>query len=314
MAEISDFEQWANASELSADTRQLLVGNGVSSLKACRNLNETIIQKHFSKALSLGQLLLLQAGVAQLQTTDVARPRIADSTKGSNNNVDNVTAAGTGEADVSPTGVPQSSAAVDVDYSKVFELFNSAAQPATPNVGKAETFDPLLCLHSKLAAKSSKDIRDYIMFGQQYKPTSGEGHIIKIGDHELSLKDKKIAVDRITQLQYMEGALKILAEMITDDHASTPVVLQHVNYLTKIACMGQMFAWPSVLRYDAEYRKYQAHMGFAWASDSPFLMQLLLKRPDSNINAPQRFSANRTPKHRGFRSARNLTGATGVLS
>ena len=67
---------------------------------------------------------------------------------------------------------------------------------------------------------------------------------IKIGDTELSLKDKKLAMEKITPLQYMEGSLKILCEMITKDRVNTETILDHIGFLTKMACMGQTSPGP----------------------------------------------------------------------
>ena len=78
----------------------------------------------------------------------------------------------------------------------------------------------------------------------------------------------------------MEGSLKILCVMITKDRVTTETILDHIGFLTKMACMGQTLSWPSLMKYDAEYRKTQAYQGFPWGADSPFLMQLLLKQHD----------------------------------
>jgi hypothetical protein len=118
------------------------------------------------------------------------------------------------------------------------------------------------------------------MFGKQHlSDQSRSAQTITIGDAELSLNDKKLPLEKVTPPLYMEGSLKIICEMVTQNKIDTSEILEHVGYLAKIACMGQMFAWASVTKYDAEYRKSQASQGFQWGANSPFL-QLLLKHRD----------------------------------
>ena len=97
----------------------------------------------------------------------------------------------------------------------------------------------------------------------------------------------------------MEGSLKILCEMKTKDRVNTETILDHIGFLTKMACMGQTFSWPSLMKYDAEYRKTQAYQGFPWGADSPLLMQLLLKQHDHDT-----LVTHTAPSHRNDRCAR----------
>ena len=115
------------------------------------------------------------------------------------------------------------------------------------------------------------------MLGPQSSSNDVKVTPIKIGDLQLTLNDKKVPLDHVTHLHYMEGSLKILREMILKDKANTAAIMEHVGYLIKVASMGQVFTWKSVLNFDQQYRKSQASSSFPWGADSPFLMQLLLK-------------------------------------
>ena len=78
--DMADFTQWCEDSELSEETTKLLKDNGFSSVKAVKLLNGSLIHKHLTKALTLGQLLLLQKAVDGLQPAasndEVASPSV----------------------------------------------------------------------------------------------------------------------------------------------------------------------------------------------------------------------------------------------
>lgn len=84
--------------------------------------------------------------------------------------------------------------------------------------------------------------------------------------------------------------MRILREMIIQDKASTETVVQYVGYVTKLACMSQVFQWNLILKYDAEYRRQQAVLRFPWGADSPFLLQLFLGQ---DAKLPQQETDNR---------------------
>ena len=306
MATQSPFEKWITDSELSEQTVKALEENGLTSLKSCQKLTENLIQKTF-KSLSLGQILLLQDAVKELraatkgQTLQCNEPQdqMAPSTSArvASTNVN------TSQQDPEPQVAIGSEG---LDMTRICELLNidknqTSAQPSSDG-SKGNIFDPLQysLLTSTSACTSklkAKDVRDYIMFGKQHESDQSRSEqTITIGHTELSLSDKKLPLEKVTPLQYMEGSLKILCEMVTQDKIDTSEILEHVGYLAKIACMGQMFAWSSVTKYDAEYRKSQAAQGFQWGADSPFLMQLLLKHRDvqgaSSSGMPRGYTRN----------------------
>ena len=64
----------------------------------------------------------------------------------------------------------------------------------------------------------------------------------------------------------MEASLRVLRAMVTEEQIDVNVILDYIAYLTTFA---QAFRWESVLRYDTEYRKRQADMGYKWGADSP---------------------------------------------
>ena len=77
----------------------------------------------------------------------------------------------------------------------------------------------------------------------------------------------------------MEGALRILRALLTEDGVSTDTAVDHINYLIQISVFAQSNPWINVLQYDRVYREEQHAYGFKWGTGSPFLMTTHLQRP-----------------------------------
>ena len=323
-----EFRAWITENELDEDTVKMLAELGFVSLKSCSKLNDSLVTKHFGKSLPPAQFLLLQDAVTDLKKDGPAsrgQQQQAASTAGaitepatqissipgpSTGGQNDVTTAGVNNmaAPMTATQNPEpviTQAKTDLDFSKLCQLLdigqqNAAANELTKNSSPGKlVFDPF-AMHSHSTTLKSKqthrDIRDFVMFCQQYNNDKNSN--VRIGDFELSLCEKKVPLEKITPLQWMEGSLKILKEMVVQDNANLQTVMEYVSYLTKVACMGQSFTWGTVIKYDAEYRKTQSMMGFPWGADSPFLMQLLL-RPTTNFgDKPRTSNANATVRQR----------------
>ena len=297
MDKAKEFQEWVLEYELSESTVKALQENGFDSTQSCELLNSAMIQKHFAKALTLGQTLLLQKAVDSLSTPPASVEYVpAASAKDSLSPQANTTTPPAADA-TSNASMPTLDAALQnqgLDATSLLSIL-SANQPSGQTTchdnGKGLTFDPFDCTGTSASCKSY-DIRDFITT----MPTEGrEGGSIKVGDVELNLVESKPKLDSVTPLQYMEASLWILHEMALKDGANLPQVLQYVGYLVKIANMGQRFQWKSVIKYDAEYRKAQAEAGFPFGADSSFMMQLFLRdRPAADAKpSPQSNSSSR---------------------
>ena len=297
MDKAKEFQEWVLKYELSESTVKALQENGFDSTQSCELLNSAMIQKHFAKALTLRQTLLLQKAVDSLSTPPASVEYVpAASAKDSLTPQINTTTPPAADA-TSNASMPTLDAALQnqgLDATSLLSIL-SANQPSGQTTchdnGKGLTFDPFDCTGTSASSKSY-DIRDFITT----MPTEGrEGGSIKVGDVELNLVESKPKLDSVTPLQYMEASLRILREMALKDGANLPQVLQYVGYLVKIANMGQRFQWKSVIKYDAEYRKAQAEAGFPFGADSSFMMQLFLHdRPAADAKpSPQPNSSSR---------------------
>ena len=297
MDKAKEFQEWVLKYELSESTVKALQENGFDSTQSCELLNSAMIQKHFAKALTLGQTLLLQKAVDSLSSPPASVEYVpAASAKDSLTPQDNTTTPPAADATTNAS-MPTLDAALQnqgLDATSLLSIL-SANQPSGQTTchdnGKGLTFDPIDCTGTSASCKSS-DIRDFITT----MPTEGrEGGSIKVGDVELNLVESKPKLNSVTPLQYMEASLRILREMALKDGTNLPQVLQYVGYLVKIANMGQRFQWKSVIKYDAEYPKAQAEAGFPFGADSSFMMQLFLHdRPAADAKpSPQSNSSSR---------------------
>ncbi|XP_013383759.1 uncharacterized protein LOC106154069 [Lingula anatina] len=287
-----DFGAWAAAYELSTETLDVLKEAGFASVRSCRLLMDALIQKTFGKAIPLGQILMLQEAVAAFKTggrredereplgpsfpgpsnseerqqplTDNNVNRDPDVNLGGNDATRNM-AAPCNEAvsEMNPTG----GATGELDFTKICQLLDerSPTDPTGTNHEGKGTFDPFTT--NKSTAKRHYDIRDFVMFRQNYNASESSNTSLRIGDFNVILNDRRPSLETITQAQYMEASMKILQEIIDKDNADMVTVSSYVGYITKIACMAQTFTWASLLTYDTEYHKLQVAQGFQWGSD-----------------------------------------------
>ena len=109
-------------------------------------------------------------------------------------------------------------------------------------------------------ARKCRQVRDFVMYGPM---TTKDTSALRVGDIELSVADRKIPLDKVSQPQFMEGSLRILPEMVQEDNSPIEDVINYVGYLIKVSCIAQSFTWSSVLNFDAEYRRNQSSMGYA---------------------------------------------------
>ena len=294
----ASFDEWITEWELDDQTKTMLATNGFSSLKSVKLLKDSMIQKHF-KGLNIAQTLLLQEAVASIVTPPTPAPATVDNPSTSNQS------SGGSAPNASCESQPPRLERQDLDMSSVWRLLDNAngdSQLAqdhpNPQAGKPAMFDPF-CFDSNVTTETSKcrDIKDFVTLLQQ-----NDKQVFKMGGVELTIPESKPKLESITPLQYMEASLKILREMAIKDGADLETVLHYCGYLIKIATMGQRFNWQSVLKYDYEYRRYQASNQFQWGADNAYTMMLFLKDSMTKDPAPQQSSRRNSTNTGRFRS------------
>ena len=251
---MADFTQWCEDSELSEETTKLLKDNGFSSVTAVKLLNGPLIQKHLAKTLTLGQLLLLQKAVDELQpaassdevaSPSVVHPKALLEQQTVPTKDPGVPAAGS-EASPAPIQDSRHHASTSHDLDEALKkgldatsllqlLGQPVGAPEDSAKGKIHTFDPFELDQTRLPSKLY-EVRDYVTLLPE--PTGKTS--VMLGEVELTIPSAKPKVDSISPLQYMEASLRILREMAKDGQ-STGALLQYVGYLIKVASMGQRF-------------------------------------------------------------------------
>ena len=267
-----EFEKWAQEYELEEGTVKHLVDLGFKSYKSLSKLTEEACRKLFSKIISLGQYVLLEAGL------ELLRPAAGH------------TSMNTPPPEQTPapkTAAPEPHTAVLTpasvqDATGLAQLLHSLPQLQTTRQdlisGEVAT-DPFCFGTGPYAAKKLRLVNDYI--SNSLDLVHSHRNTVTVGGVEVEVaKAKTVTNDKIHVAQYMEGALRILREMILDEALTPQQTLNHVNYLIQVACLAQAHQWQRVLIYDATYRKEQHRHGFQWGTTSAFLL-------NSHLNAPR---------------------------
>ena len=278
------FDSWATSYGLVDSTVKLLQDNGIMTAECAKLLSPEIIQnsKQF-KSLSLGQSLLLQEAVASLIAMPKSTPQVIGVTS------ETATTSGAENPDNNRDG------AETMDVAALLKILDNDTQPK-PSQGKILSFDPFDFDLSNTQACSNKaklrEIKDYVAPDQTH-----EKQTVTLGGIELSIPESRPKLESVTPLQYIGASLKIVREMVLDDGADIEVVMQYIGYIIKIANMGQRFNWQSVLKYDSEYRKYQATGHFPWGADNAWAMLMFLK---DNTSKPLHIETHTHTQH-GYR-------------
>ena len=210
MAKSQTFQDWNIQHELSDTTVTALKENGFDSVQSCELLNTAMIQKHFSKSLTLGQTLLLKAveslSKVSSEGPDAMDPQGISIASVKDTDKDTMTSATLTSAVAPASTLDASLQQQGLDAASLLNLISGNQPVSDPSInmdnGKGLTLDPFSCNNSN----SSKlyDIRDFV----NTMPTERkEWASIKVGDMELNLTDTKPKLDNITQMQYREASL-----------------------------------------------------------------------------------------------------------
>lgn len=272
-----EFVKWCEEYELEETTINLLVDKGYKSYKSLRTLTDDAISRIF-KTLIPGQLALLKEGVDLLKPKDSAtdNPQAAPVTETASSQVPN--AATTSAPPAATTMNPEEVCAL---WEKVVGIQQGQTSHA-PSASIEETpSDPFGLGTGSHKGEKYRKLSNYVthQFAQDPFP---EEETLEIGGVMFKRGDKKVAPKNIGISQYMEGALRILREMVVEEGISIPQILNHINYLIQISCFAQSKTWASVLSYDTIYRREQHAHGFSWGQQSAFLMATLMPKEVTN--------------------------------
>lgn len=286
-----EFDKWCEEFELNEETKKAILEQGYNSYRSLRHLDEAKVKSQFRK-LQPAQLSLLAEGVELLhpptQTPAGSRTSNAATEQGSRG----PTAAEKGPPDALTNLQKGESLTADqvLDLLKenaaVAGAFNMTDQ-TSPSPGSA-ILDPFQFGKNKFGAKL-RSVPDYVTSltrGEQ--PTS-----FTLGGMDfISTTHRKLSHDKLSLAQYMEGALRITRDLVTEDGASLEHVMDYINHIIQVALFAQSFTWSSVLSYDRVYRKEQSNLGFRWGTPSSMLMASHLSKStlplqsDSNRKKP----------------------------
>ena len=110
--------------------------------------------------------------------------------------------------------------------------------------------------------KKLRKVGDYIHNPRATDPNPQDK--VTIGGVEFAMACTRHSnAGKILLPHYMEGALRILREMIVDDCLPMQQVINHINNLIQIAGLAQTTPWSLVRNYDTIYRREQHQHWFA---------------------------------------------------
>ena len=303
MANKFSVKDWSEEFELTDETISVLAKKGFNSFKTISRITQEILGKEFSKALNTGQYIMLCDAVQSLKPVEVKEQGADNVTPIAHGSVENGRneASGSSGNQQELTEIQQNTMQIlqeklnvagSLTVSDIMDIVHGSrtTAQAPENLSKEGTatgngpslFDPLDTKSIKTGSSNNikfRDIRDHISSIRKNSHLNQDPcGTLKVGAVEVALspKESKISLEKVQLTQYMEASLKILKAMVVEDGADLARIMEYVNYLIKFATFAQSFSWQALLRYDFEYRKEQAEMGFAWGSDSPYLMQLHL--------------------------------------
>lgn len=93
---------------------------------------------------------------------------------------------------------------------------------------------------------------------------------------------KKPPLASITFAQWSAANFRIMHTLIKDgDLSSTSAVINYISYSTKVSELAKIYPIPRVVQYDDLYRRMQFASGCKWGTESQFLYQQSLNKPDA---------------------------------
>jgi hypothetical protein len=286
MATEFEFKQWCEEYELEQDTVTLLQSKGFKSYKSLVHLDEDILKKDF-KALVPGQLVLLREGVSILRpdtsparaVTTATQPA-ADGELSTSNSQPTAPSTATPQLPADQQAQPSTAADLLAMWSSLAGINGTPETSATAQPGPADPFGFGPGVHK---GKKLHKITDYITNMLAMDPSYEEDPQVEIGGVKFCVSGgKRIAHDKVRVEHYMEGALRVLRQLIMEEDMNKTGIVNHINYLIQIACYAQSKRWISVMSYDTIYRREQHQHGFTWGSQSPFLISTLVPKYDTN--------------------------------
>ena len=304
----SSFQQWCDSQCISDHTKRVLANQGCDSMLALGCLQPGDLE---SMGLGVGQLRILQAALnigpfsRPGLNKDKATPGSPSPPTASHGHVDGSANVISSDSPVPPSPMAPTagtdshgvqSAVVDSDGLPIGSVVNPEAVTTSRLLGigpKGENVDYLkITKHITMRSNDDDDDQD-----AQIKLPDGSCFVHKSGG------SRKLHLDSVSPLQYMEANARILAKLILRGMSAADIQ-KYLAYNILVARLGQRFTWQSVLHFDDEFRSAQAVENFKWDSDAQHMRDLNLRlresKPATKSSAgSQTKGENNLPRSRG---------------
>lgn len=269
-----EFKEWIKEYELTEETESALLEKGFNSYKTLCLLTAEDVRKEFKKLLP-AQGLLLQEGIRLLRPVEALVP---PSSRHRNQPEPTVEPAETTAEGINP--LPEAASKTNLSVQDLLRICGLGENPGEAMTGQQTGNDSLpatdpYCLGSGPFANKYRHIGKHIT---SLNSKAEEDTTVSIGGVNFQMTgEKKVPLEKVKLPQFMEASMCILRAMIIEEATPTQRVLDYVNYIIQIGRFAQTFSWPSVLSYDAIYRRQQSELGFRWGTSSSTLMQTHLR-------------------------------------
>lgn len=274
-----EFPKWCEEFELTEDTKAALLEQGYNSYKSLRHLDEAKVKNQFGKKLKPAQVSLVVEGVSILHPPEKPASQARKDPPPAGQDPPEIQVEEDDVLSKLKKGDSLTGAQVlDLlrQNTSIGSTFDTAAGQMTDQAAGNTTFlDPFQFGKGRFSSKL-RAVPDYVSsLARGDNPTT-----ISLGNMDfVSTSQKKVPHEKLTMAQYMEGAIRMTRDLITEDSANLEQITDYLSYVVQVALFGQSFTWSSVLSYDKVYRREQAAMGFKWGTPSPLLMTSHLLKP-----------------------------------
>ena len=156
----------------------------------------------------------------------------------------------------------------------------SRAIPSMDRINRDTEADIFLRPASSTVATHGKPLR-IVDFISRLMPQE-DRRVLSTADGQASLildcGSKKPKLESISIAQWSIANFRIFNELLSRGRLSTPLaVREYLSYSIKVLELASKYTWPSILKYDDEFRVVQSVYGYAWSQDHYHLHEVILR-------------------------------------
>ena len=243
-SEDSEFSRWCKEFEFTQHTIECLEAKGFNSFKTVATLDEKRIKALFEKQLVPAQLFMLMQGAAVLRQPEELPP-----TTRKENREGEATATGTTDETFTQLqeALANGQSVLATEVQRLLRTNDGLANnfgpgPSQTTAPPRETCiqDPYQFGRGQNAAKR-RQVTDFVSGLAKVEADSASTLTLNGVEFSAAPSARKIPHSKLTVTQLMEGSLRILHEMMSEDGVGMAQVGDYINYLIQSPCLLSHF-------------------------------------------------------------------------